>query len=248
VRVLAVLLPFALFTSAAPKSGEDLVRQMHHRWTGRWYQTVTFRQTTTFPDRPAETWYEAGKIPGKLRIDVAPLDSMTTIVFVGDSTIVFKDGKRVAAHQDRNLLITLGFDVYGQPPESTTTQLSAAGIDMGRVREDTWQGKKVWVVGAAKGDTTTSQFWIEQERLLFVRLIEVRKNLKDAQAPPNLLDVTFENYQPLGKGWVAPRVVIKLNGKEVQREEYREIRADAPLQSDLYDTQTYHKAEWIGAR
>ena len=47
-------------------------------------------QTTTFPDRPAETWYEAGTIPGKLRIDIAPLDSMTAILFLGDSTIVFK--------------------------------------------------------------------------------------------------------------------------------------------------------------
>jgi hypothetical protein len=246
VRVLAVLLPFALFTSAAPKSGEELVRQMHHRWTGRWYQTVTFRQTTTFPDRPAETWYEAGKIPGKLRIDVAPLDSMTTIVFVGDSTIVFKDGKRVAAHQDRNLLITLGFDVYGQPPESTTAQLSAAGIDMGRVREDTWQGKKVWVVGAAKGDTTTSQFWIEQERLLFVRLIEAKPSQKNPGGPPNILDVTFERYQPLGKAWIAPVCVIKLNGKEFQRESYTEIKADVNLPDELFDTGTWHKPDWIG--
>lgn len=246
MRVLAVLLPFALFTSAAPKSGEELVRQMHHRWTGRWYQTVTFRQTTTFPDRPAETWYEAGKIPGKLRIDVAPLDSMTTIVFVGDSTIVFKDGKRVAAHQDRNLLITLGFDVYGQPPESTTAQLSAAGIDMGRVREDTWQGKKVWVVGAAKGDTTTSQFWIEQERMLFVRLIEAKPSQKNSGGPPNILDVTFERYQPLGKAWIAPVCVIKLNGKEFQRESYTEIKADVNLPDELFDTGTWHKPDWIG--
>ncbi len=59
--------------------------------------------------------------------------------------------------------------------------------------------------------------------------------------------MTFEKYQPLGKGWVAPEVVIKLNGKEFQREVYRDIRADVKLQPDLYDTGTYHKAEWIGA-
>jgi hypothetical protein len=248
MRGFAVLLPLALLTTqAGPKSGEDLVRLMHARYAGRWYHTLTFEQTTSFPDRPAETWYEAGTIPGKLRIDVAPMDSMTAFMFVGDSTVVFRAGQRAGARKDRNLLMTLGFDVYGQAPDLTIEQLKEA-IDVSKLHEDRWNGAKVWVVGAERGDTATSQFWIDQRRLLFVRLIEVRKNLKEAQAAPNLLDVTFENYQPLGKGWVAPRVVIKLNGKEVQREEYRDIRADTPLQADLYDTQTYHKAEWIGAR
>ena len=99
-----------------------------------------------------------------------------------------------------------------------------------------------------RGDTTSSQFWIEQDRLLFVRLIQAAKNPKEPQAPADLLDVTFEQYRPLGKGWAAPLVVIKVNGKEIQREEYRDIRADIPLQADLYDTQTYHEAEWIVGR
>jgi hypothetical protein len=249
VRPFAVLLPLALLAAhAAPKTGEDLVRQMHARYAGKWYRNITFVQTTTFPDRPAETWYEAGTIPGKLRIDVAPTDSMTAFMFVGDSTIVFRGGKRVGGRQNRNLLMTLGFDVYGQPPETTLAQLAAQGIDLGKLREDRWNGTKVWVVGAEMGDTATSQFWIEQDRLIFVRLIEAQKNPQQPQERGSLLDVTFEKYQPLGKGWVAPEVVIKVNGKEVQRETYRDIRADVPLQADLYDTETYRKAEWIGGR
>jgi hypothetical protein len=219
---------------------------MHARYAGRWYHTLTFTQTTSFPGEPAQTWYEAGAIPGKLRIDLAPLDSMTAILFIGDSTIVFKGGARAGARQDRNLLMTLGFDVYAQPPETTTAQLAAAGVDLGKLREDRWNGAKVWVVGAERGDTTTSQFWIEQDRLLFVRLIEARP-AKQPGAPASVLDVTFENYQRLARAWVAPRVVIKLNGKEVQREEYRDVRADRPLPPELYDTRTYHQAEWIGA-
>ena len=113
----ALVLLTLLAGTTAPKSGEDLVRQMHARYAGKWYRTVTFVQTTTFPGKPAETWYEAGTIPGKLRIDVAPLDSMTAFMFVGDSSVVFKGGQRVAAQEDRNLLMTLGFDVYGQAPE-----------------------------------------------------------------------------------------------------------------------------------
>ena len=244
--VLALLTLLAGTT--APKSGEDLVRQMHARYAGKWYRTVTFVQTTTFPGKPAETWYEAGTIPGKLRIDVAPLDSMTAYMIVGDSSVVFKGGQRVAAQEDRNLLMTLGFDVYGQAPEVTIAQLKAQHVDLSRIREDTWQGAKVWVVGAAKGDTTSNQFWIEKDRLLFVRLIESRKSIKNPDAPPKLLDVTFEGYQPLGKGWIETEVVLKVDGKEVQRERYADIKADVELQPDLYDTKTYRKPDWIKAQ
>jgi hypothetical protein len=250
VRYPAALLPLTLLahpgTSPAPRDGGDLVRQMHARYDGTWYRTLTFTQTTSFPGEPDQTWYEAGTIPGKLRIDIAPLDSMTAILFIGDSTIVFKHGTRINGRRDRNLLMTLGFDVYRQPPDTTTAQLSAAGIDLSKVREDRWQGTKVWVVGADRGDTTTSQFWIEQQRLLFVRLIEAHP-AKDAGAPADLLDITFENYQRLARAWVAAKVVIRLDGKEVQREEYRDIQADRPLPPDLYDTETYHLAGWIGA-
>jgi hypothetical protein len=132
---------------------------------------------------------------------VAPLDSMNAFIYLGDSAIVFQGGKRVAAHQDRNLLMTLGFDVYGQAPETTMKQLEAQSIDLKKIREDTWNGTRVWVVGADKGDTTTNQFWIEQKRLLFVRLIEAHKSQKNPSGPPNILDITFENYQPLAKTW-----------------------------------------------
>ena len=245
----ALLIPLMLLgTHDVPRSGEELVRQMHDRYAGKWYHNLTFAQTTTFPDRPAETWYEAGTIPGKLRIDIAPLDSMNAFMYVGDSGIVFKGGKRVDARADRNLLMTLGFDVYGQPTETTAAQLKAQSVDLSKIREDSWKGTKVWVVGADKGDTTANQFWIEQKQLLFVRLIESHKSQKNPSGPPNILDITFENYRPLAKAWVAPRCVIKVNGKEVQREEYKDIRADVKLQPDLYDTKTYHRALWIEAK
>jgi len=232
----------------APRSGEDLIRQMHQQYAGKWYQNLTFVQTTTFPDKPAETWYEAGTIPGKLRIDIAPLDSMNAFMYVGDSAYVFQGGKRVSARQDRNLLMTLGFDVYGQAPETTIAQLKAGSMDLSKLREDTWKGEKVWVVGAEKGDTASNQFWIEQKRLIFVRLIEAHKSQKNPSGPPNLLDITFEDYQPLAKGWVAPTCVIKVNGKEVQREKYRHIKGDVKLQPNLYDTGTYHRATWIESK
>ncbi len=251
MRRTASLLPMLLLASpgvlpppAAP-NGEAVIRQMHGRYVKSWYHNLTFVQTTTRPGRPEETWYEAGSIPGKLRIDIAPLDSMNAFMYVGDSAYAFHGGKLVSARADRNLLMTLGFDVYGQPVDTTLAQLRGEGIDLARVHEDMWKGKPVWVVGADAGDSTTSQFWIEKERLLFVRLIEQRHNPAKPDAPPTILDAEFNNYQPLGRAWVAPECVIRVNGKEFQREAYRDIVADAKLSPALFDTREYHRPEWV---
>lgn len=234
-------------TDTLPRSGVEVLQRMHDRYDGTWYRTLTFIQTTSFPNRPAETWYEAGAIPGKLRIDVAPIENGNTFMYVGDSLYVFQKGQRVAARKDRNLLMTLAFDVYGQPVDTTAAQLRASGVDLAKVHATTWQGKPVWVVGAAAGDTTSPQFWIEQDRLLFVRLLEPQKNPNAPDAPPAILDVEFNKYEKLGGGWIAPEVIIRMGGKEIMREVYRDMRADVALGEDLYDTSAYHAPTWVSA-
>jgi hypothetical protein len=46
VSVIPVLvaLSTALAATAAPKDGEELIRQMHDRYAGKWYRTLTFVQ------------------------------------------------------------------------------------------------------------------------------------------------------------------------------------------------------------
>jgi hypothetical protein len=238
-------------TRGSPTYGERIIRSMHDRYAGRWYKTLTFRQRTTrygrTPGTPPrfETWYEAASFPGKLRIDIAPLDSMTAFLYVGDSSVAFRHGQRASAQQDRNLLITLGFDVYTQDLGVTIAQLQQAGIDLRKGHEDVWRGKPVIVVGAVKGDTSSSQFWIDKARGLFVRLIEVRPESKPGE-PPLVFDSEFARYRPAGTGWVAAECVIKANGRVIQQEEYSDIRTDVRLDPALFDTRTYHRAGWIG--
>lgn len=228
----------------APANGEELVAQMHAAYAGTWYRTLTFVQQTSFPNRPTETWYEAGAIPGKLRIDIAPIDSMNATMYVGDSAFTFRRGQRVNARKDRNLLMTLGFDVYGQPPATTAAQLVEQGMDLGKIHQGTWQGRPVWIVGAAQGDTASNQFWVDTERLLFVRLIERMPGQNNQTA---LLDVEFNKYQRLGGGWIAPEVIIRVNGREVMREVYSDMRADVELPADLYTTTEYRRPGWVSA-
>ncbi len=91
-----LLLPFPSFSITrapgfppAPRNGEELLSLMRDRYAGKWYRTLTFTQKTTLPDGKIETWYEALELPGKLRIDIAPLDSGKTLLFRNDSLYVF---------------------------------------------------------------------------------------------------------------------------------------------------------------
>lgn len=238
--VLAGTLAFLAFaaprptTAQMPPDGGELVRLMHDRYVAKWYTTLTFTQATT-RRTPAdtmvhETWYEAMKLPGRLRIDVGTPDGDPIILFNRDSIFVRRGGKRLPARAGRNPLLLLGFDVYTQPIERSVSALREEGFDLARMHEDSWQGRKVFVVGAAQGDTTSKQFWVDSERLVFVRMLG-----PSAPGRPGVEDVRFDRYQPAGGGWLATLVTDTRDGKLVQREEYSDIRVNVPVADSRLD-------------
>ena len=89
-----------------PRDGTELVTRMHDRYAGRWYNTVTFTQTTTqhLPDgtERVSTWHEALRAPGILRIDIgAPADG-NVVIYTRDSSYRVRGGKLVRAEPDAN--------------------------------------------------------------------------------------------------------------------------------------------------
>ena len=245
--ILAPLLTALLLCPAPPTpsaypDGEALIRAMQERYRGKWYRTLTFVLTTTItqPTARKEIWYEALRFPGMLRIDIAPVDSGSTLLFRADSLYRFQHGALVGSRPLVHPLMVLGFDAYFDPPETTIGKLKGLGFDLSRIREAVWQGRPAYVVGAAAGDSTTAQFWIDRERLLFVRMI---------QAPPDgsgrIFETQFNRYQPLGKGWISVEVVFNVNGDLATKEEYAEVKADPVLPDDLFEPGRYAKAEWM---
>ncbi len=165
------------FTYAADITTADaLLRAMHDRYSATWYDTLTFTQksTTYNPDgtTKVETWYEAALLPGKLRIDIGPPADGHAYLMVDGNATIFERGKDPRSRPLVNLLLVLGFDVYKQSPETTLKIVQSQKIDTSKFHEETWEGRPVYVVGAEKGDTKSPQFWIDKERLLFVRLFE----------------------------------------------------------------------------
>jgi hypothetical protein len=248
-RLPAALLLIPLFAcapgqprpAAAPITNSgSLVRAMHDRYAGRWFSTMAFTQKTTrMPPNAAatvETWDEYAAFPGRLRIET-PAGSANGAIYSGDSLFVVREGRVAARRRERNPLLTLGFDVYFLAPERTLEMLSQDGFATGTFHTDTWQGRPAYVVGAAQGDLRSPQFWVDAERLVFVRLL--RPTARDTT---KMQDVRFNRYEPSGGGWVAPEVEFLLDGVRVMSEEYSNVRVDIPLDPSLFDPERWSAA------
>jgi hypothetical protein len=108
--------------------------------------------------------------------------------------------------------------------------LREEGFDLSKMHEGTWQGRRVFIVGAAEGDTTSKQFWVDADRLVFVRMVG-----PVAQGRPGVEDVRFDQYQPAGNGWLATLVTDTRAGKLVQKEQYSDIRVNVPVADSRLD-------------
>jgi len=221
-----------------PTSGVDVVRAMHDRYAAVWYKTLTFSQTTTItlPNGGSlqQQWLEAGKLPGRLRIDTDTANR-SGVIYAADTAYRFTNGKLTAANADVNPLLVLGFDVYAQPVTRTMEVLRGQGIDLARLSRGTWQGRPVFIVGAAAGDTLSKQFWIDADRLLFVRLVETVTTPSGARR----VDYRFLNYVPHGNAWVAEEVVGLRDGKPSLHEVYANVQVNVPLDDATFDPKQY---------
>lgn len=238
LAVLACSVAAAASGAQEIRSGDALLRAMHDRYQSNWYDTVTFTQksTTHNPDGTdkSETWREAAILPGKLRIDIGP-PADGNVMLVADGTLsVMRAGKITVARPLVHMLLILGFDVYRQDPKVTIDQVSGQGFDLTKIREDVWDGEPVYVVGAAKDDLQSKQFWIEKKRLLFVRMIE-----PDERDKTKISDIRFADYRQLTPGWIAARVEFYSNGKNVFTETYSDIVVNPKLDPADFDSKHF---------
>lgn len=242
--MLFLVLSHAPVTYAAKiKSTEDLVAAMQKKYGKSWYKTATFVQKTTDYDKDGnkkvETWYEALSVPGSLRIDFTPIKDGNGILFTNNTVYSFKDGKVGSSRSFVHPLMILGFDIYKLPREKVLEVLKGLKFDLALLREDTWQGRPVYVVGAKQGDLHSAQFWIDKKELYFVRML--RPTGKDGAQTQ---ETQFNRYQRLGGGWMAPEVIFKVDGQIRTTEEYSEMRANEPLDNRLFDPQYWTSVHW----
>ncbi|HJQ67299.1 MAG TPA: hypothetical protein VJ816_13025 [Gemmatimonadales bacterium] len=241
----ALLILAGFVIAGGPPTGEEVVRNMHDRYAGKWYHTLTFVQHNTayLPGDSVERsiWFERASIPGTLRIDFR--DGPTTptgngILFSNDSQYVVQGDTVTQRTAFIHPLMVLGFDVYAQTVDRTLGQLRQLGFDLATVHEDTWQGRPVWVVGAKAGDLHTRQFWVDRERLVFVRMLEPGR--RDTTATT---ETQFNDYRAFGGGWVSAQVLFMANGQRRWLEEYADIKTDVAIEPDVFDVRRWKETK-----
>jgi outer membrane lipoprotein-sorting protein len=243
LAVLILLVGGGETLAAKVTTTEQLIQAMQAKYAKSWYKTATFVQKTTKfqPDgtKKVETWYEAMSLPGSLRIDFTPTKDGNGILFINSQLYVFKEGKVDASRAFVHPLMVLGFDVYGLPQADVIDKLKGLKFDLSIFREDTWQGRPVYVVGAKEGDLHSPQFWIDQKNLYFVRFI--RPQGKDGAQTQ---ETQFNKYEKLGGGWMSPEVIFMVDGKIETTEEYSDLRANVTLPDKLFDPQSFATVHW----
>lgn len=241
--ILCGLLMLAPAIRAAKiKTGDDLIAAMRKKYEKTWYKNTTFKQVTTdFGKDGAKkvaVWYETISIPGRLRIDFDPVKDGNGILFANDKIYTIKEGKLESSRPLIHPLVLLAFDVYFLPVDQTVAKLKQLKFDLSMLREDTWQGRQVYVVGAKAGDLHSPQFWIDKERLYFVRMFHPAG--KDGTLTS---ETQFNKYERLGGGWISPEVIFKIDGQITTTESYSEMRANVELDDNLFDPDKWATAK-----
>lgn len=244
LATLALLLTLSTIGSAATiTTTEQLIAAMQKKYAKSWYRTATFVQKTTNIDkdgnRKVETWYEAMSLPGSLRIDFTPTKDGNGILFTNSQIYVFKNGKVDKNAPYVHPLMVLGFDIYGMAQADAIEKLKGLKFDLSTFREDIWQGRPVYVVGARAGDAHSAQFWIDKKNLYFVRMI--RPGGRDGTVTQ---ETQFNKYVKLGGGWMSPEVVFMVDNKVVTIEEYSDLHANVKLPDKLFDPQSFATVHW----
>jgi hypothetical protein len=237
-----LVLLVGLLQTAAPQrpitTPRDLVDAMRARYDGKWYRTLTFVQYNTehHPDGTVahSVWREWLAAPGRLWIEFQPADSGSGMLFAADSQFVFTKDSIAMSRPFIHPLLVLGFDVYAQPVERTLAALTRRRFDLSVLSETTWEGRPVWVVGAKTGDLHTRQFWVDKERLVFVRMLG-----PGGQDTTRTADTRFNKYAPLAGGWVSPEVEFLVDGQRLFLEEYRDIQANVAIPDALWDARQW---------
>jgi hypothetical protein len=222
---------------AAPSitDGRSLLSVMRAKYDTSWFKTLSFTQNNTFYSARGTTttsqWRQRISVPGKLRIDYLPLTQRSGVLFDGTRVHTFDNGRAIDAQPGINAQLLITADVYSLPLDRSARLLDSLGFDLTKLRRDAWDGQAVYVVGAAAGDTTSSQFWVDTTRMVPLRVIQ-----KQRQGSRDIVtDVRYAKFSEVGGLPIATEVVQYRDGRLVFREQHVDVRLNETIPEATFD-------------
>lgn len=172
--------------------------------------------------------------PGRSRLAYQPASRKNAIVRDRERVAVFDAGKRVSYISRVDVAQLLAYDVFAQRIDSTILWLDIARVRLGLARRDRWEGRNVWVVGAGDGDTTSTQFWVDDDRWQVLRVIQ-----RDPRRPSVVLDVRYREFGSVMRVPLPRRIEIYRDGRHTETHVLSDIVANPQLPSRAFDLQRW---------
>jgi hypothetical protein len=216
-------------------TGSGVVKAMHDLYAGKFLKTMSFLQnntayTSTGQEQHSQ-WYEHLEVPGKLRIAFLPATQRSGLVQVDDKVASFDNGIRVDFRPSVNPLLLLTADVYVAPLPTIMRGLDSLNVALDVVRTDEWEGRPVYVVGAKAGDSTSTQMWIDADKLVLLRFIQRGKSGEH----PMVSDIRVSGYRDIQGYQIPTEFLVIRNGRPVWREQYANVRINEELPAGTFD-------------
>jgi len=225
------------FTIKEPATATELLTKMHERYSGKWYKTYQFKQTTEIYKNDSlvrsQIWTEHIDFPQNFRIDFGNVDSGNAVIFKNDSSYLFKNSHLLkTTYYPNDLLFLLG-GMYFYPVDEAISKMRSFGFDIDKFHTTKWKGETVYVIGADKDDEESNQAWFENKHFNLVRMIKYENGRKE--------DAILEDHVKLDGGYSETLVKFYMNEKLLQVEKYFDLKADVKMRQGIFDPANFVK-------
>jgi hypothetical protein len=225
VKTILMLMALGVFMMSVSSCGskidstESLMKEISSRYYGKWFTHVKFSQTTDSYENDSlvksEIWDEEYHFPANLIIYMTPGDTSNRYICRNDSVLIYENDTLTHEEKATHDAIILSMDIYNMTFPEIMNRLGDLQYDISKFYETTYNGRKVYVMGVDKGDTSSYQAWFDAEHLYLIKLI---KPIEEG-----VREVELRNYIQLEKGWIEQEYLFKRNGKVYKHEKYFDI-------------------------
>jgi hypothetical protein len=216
--------------SMRPRNGLEVIGAMRRAHPSRALKSLSYNVLTVDADEDTSQARAHLVLPGRFRESVLPARQRTGSVRNRQRLAVFERGRRVTLQRRVDLSALLAYDVFAQSIDSTISMLDSASVRFGLLRQDELDGRRVWVVGAEAGDSTSAQFWVDADEWRVVRVIQ-----RDPRVPSRVVEERFGAFQEHLRVPVPTRVEVYRAGQLVQRREFSDVRVNPSIPSRAFD-------------
>ncbi|MDD3740083.1 MAG: hypothetical protein PHH30_02475 [Bacteroidales bacterium] len=209
---------------------ELLMEAISEKYYGKWFKQIKFSQTTNFYKNDSivktERWIEEYNFPSQLIIKVNHENSSDGHLYRNDSVYIFENNEIKYQSKATHDLVILSMDIYNMKKDEIMQRLSGLDYDLSKFHEDTYNSRKIYVVGADKGDYKSNQLWFDAENLCFIKLTK--------NTDIGLQEIFLNNYISIdGQGFIEQEVVFIINGEVQIVEKYYNIEIPQETSNEI---------------